>query len=504
MSVVLGVDIGTYEAKGVLVDEDGRIVASHRRPHRVTVPQPGHVEHDPETVWWDGFVGVTGALLSTSAVAPGEVAAISISGIGPCVLPLDSSGAPLRHAILYGVDARAADQIEQLNEAFGEQEIFDRSGTSLTSQSAGPKIAWIEQNEPDVFAQTALFVTCQTFVTGRLTGRWVLDHATAAYYHSLYDRRRLDWNLEGYPGAVTRDQLPEIGWSSDVAGVVTRAAAETTGLSVGTPVLVGAPDAAAEALSAGVSAHREMMLMYGSSHFVIEVLDDPRTSKVLWPAPYLFRDTHLLAAGTATAGSFTRWFADLLSPEADGGDALYTDLADLAATSPPGARGLLALPYLSGERTPLFDPGARGALFGLSLRHNRGDVARAIAESIAHSAAAALRSFDAEGVGPEVIRAVGGGTRNQVWTQAVSDITGYPQEVVTGPGAAFGDAMLAAMAAGMLDGPSGSTRWVTPTRLITPRRELAALYDRQRELFEQLYHSTRPIVTALDELRNSS
>ncbi|WP_027941059.1 FGGY-family carbohydrate kinase [Amycolatopsis taiwanensis] len=504
MSVVLGVDIGTYEAKGVLVDESGRIVARHQRPHRVTVPRPGYVEHDPEAVWWNGFVEITRALLAAHAPAAGAVAAVAVSGIGPCVLPLDSSGAPLRNAILYGVDVRAAAQIDQLTDAAGEQEILERAGTSLTSQSAGPKIAWIEQNEPEIFARTALFVTCQTFITGRLTGNWVIDQATAAYYHPFYDRRTADWNLDGCPGALTRAQLPEIGWSCDIAGLVTRAAAETTGLPAGTPVLVGAPDAAAEALSAGVSGERDMMVMYGSSHFMIEVLDAPHTSRVLWPAPYLFRDTYLLAAGTATAGSFTRWFADLLSPDTGGDDALYTELAELAAASPPGARGLLALPYLSGERTPLYDPGARGALFGLSLRHDRGDVARAIAESIAHSAAAALRAFDVEGLSPKVVRAVGGGTRNLVWVQAVSDISGYPQDVVAGPGAALGDAMLAGMAAGLLDGPDDSRRWVAPARLIEPRREFAELYDRQRDLFEQLYRGTRPIVSALDELRNQS
>jgi xylulokinase len=265
-------------------------------------------------------------------------------------------------------------------------------------------------------------------------------------------------------------------------------------------VLVGAPDAAAEALSAGVTGHRDMMLMYGSSHFLIEVLDAPHNSAALWPAPFLFRDTYLLAAGTATAGSFTRWYADLLSPDAGGSDALYGELAELAAKSPPGARGLLALPYLSGERTPLYDAGARGAFLGLSLEHNRGDLARAVVESIAHSAAAALRSFEAEGLPPRRIRAVGGGTKNRVWAQAVTDISGYPQEIVSGPGAAYGDAMLAARA---VLNPRGVSEWVTPSATLVPRPEHTARYARQRELFEEFYRATRPILAGLTELRES-
>jgi xylulokinase len=501
MSVVLGVDIGTYETKGVLVRANGHIVAQQRHPHRVTVPEAGFMEHDPESVWWRGFVGVTAALLARSGLSAEQIAAVAVSGIGPCVLPIDAAGNPLRNAILYGVDTRAEEQIAQLNDALGADEVL-RSGTALTSQSAGPKINWIEQHEPDVFARAARFVTCQTFVTGRLTGRWTIDFATGAYCHPFYDQRTRSWNLDGNPGSLRVEQLPDLGWSSDIVGEVSTSGAAETGLRAGTPVLVGAPDAAAEALSAGVTSHRDMMLMYGSSHFLIEVLDAPYNSRKLWPAPFLFRDSYLLAAGTATAGSFTRWYADLLAPGAAGSDEVFSELAALAAESPPGARGLLALPYLSGERTPLYDPGARGAFLGLSMGHGRGDLARAVVESIAHSAAAALRSFEAEGLAPKVIRAIGGGTKNRVWAQAVTDISGYAQEIVSGPGAAYGDAMLAAGAIGLLD-PSDIGQWVTPSTVLEPRTELAPLYARQRELFDEFYRATRPILTQLTELRQS-
>src|SRR5262249_31613092 len=157
------------------------------------------------------------------------------------------------------------------------------------------------------------------------------------------------WNLNGAPSALQAEQLPELGWSSEIAGHVTPAAATATGLNPGTPVLIGAPDAAVEALSAGVSGPGDMMIMYGSSHFIIEVVDAPHSSETLWPAPFLFPESPLVAASLSTAGSFTRWFADLLSPDAGGSDELYTEIAAAAALSPPGARGLLALPYLGGD-----------------------------------------------------------------------------------------------------------------------------------------------------------
>ncbi|MDO9398284.1 MAG: FGGY family carbohydrate kinase [Herbiconiux sp.] len=494
-SVVLGVDIGTYEAKGVLVDAAGTVIAQQRRPHRVTVPAPGQVEHDAITVWWDGFVEITRGLLAASGLPGTAVKSVAVSGIGPCVLPVDSDGNPLRNAILYGVDTRAVDQIARLEDSIGMSAIRRRSGTNLSSQSAGPKIMWIEDNEPEVFAATERFVTCQTFIVGRLTDVWKIDHATGAYYHPFYDRQTAQWDLEGMPTRLCAEQLPALGWSSDVAGYVTREAAAATGLATGTSVLVGAPDAAVEALSAGVAQAGEMMLMYGSSHFIIEIVDEPHSSEKLWPAPFLFPDTHLVAAGTATAGSFTRWFADLLVSTGTTDDA-YTALTADAASSPPGANGLLSLPYLSGERTPIYDPAARGALVGLRLDHTRGDVARAIAEGIAQSAAAAVLQYDRENLRPTRIHAVGGGTKNRVWTQAVTDILGRQQEIVSTLGACFGDAMLAAMAVNLVD-RDAALGWVQPSATMTPRPELRSLYDIQREAFQQLYEQTRSVLEKL-------
>ncbi|WP_404473176.1 FGGY-family carbohydrate kinase [Microbacterium aerolatum] len=482
---VLGVDIGTYEAKGVLVSADGSVIAQHRRPHSVLTPRPGFVEHDPETVWWGGFVEIAREVLEASGVDADDIRAIAVSGIGPCVLPVDADGSPLRNAILYAVDSRAQTQIDQLNEAHGEAEIVRRSGTPLSSQSAGPKILWIEQHEPEIFARAERFVTCQTFLVGRLTDRWCMDHATAAYFHPFYDRRTMDWNLDGAPSRLTRAQLPEPAWSSEIAGRIHADAAISTGLAVGTPVLTGAPDAVVEALSAGVAEPGDMMIMYGSSHFIIEVLDQQHSSDTLWPAPFLFPDSHLAAASLPTAGSFTRWFADLLDPAAGGTDSLYGALAEAAQSSPPGANGLVALPYLSG------DAGTRGGFVGLTMQHTRGDMARAVAESIAHGVGRVLHRFDDDGLVPQRVRAVGGGTKNAAWLQAVSDVSGMTQEAVAGMGASYGDAMLAALAVGFIEDIAS---WVSVREVVEPRAELADLYARQGAAFAIFDGAAREIV----------
>lgn len=489
--LVLGVDIGTYEAKGVLVAADGSVVVQHRRPHSVLTPSPGFVEHDPHTVWWAGFVEIAQTLLADSGASAADVRAVAVSGIGPCVLPVDGDGEPLRNAILYAVDSRARTQIDDLNEAYSHEEIIARAGTPLSSQSAGPKILWVEQNEPETFSRAERFVTCQTFLVGRLTGHWRMDHATAAYFHPFYDRRIMDWNLTGAPSALRRDQLPEVAWSSEIAGQIQPDAADETGLAAGTPVLVGAPDAVVEALSAGVAEPGDMMIMYGSSHFIIEVLDRAHSSSTLWPAPFLFPNSHLAATSLPTAGSFTRWFANLLQPDAGGTDALYSDLAEAAEESPPGARGLLAVPYLSG------DPNARGGFVGLTMRHSRGDMARAVAESIAQGVARVIRRFSDDGLSPCRVRAVGGGTKNAVWLQAVSDITGITQEAVPGLGASYGDAMLAALAIGFIEDATDIASWVTVRKVVRPRASLASLYARQGDAFETLDTATREITRML-------
>lgn len=499
--LVLGVDLGTYEAKGVAVAPDGSIVASATRPHRMGVPRPGWAEHDPEGVWWDGFIAVVSQILAHEQVTAERIAAVGCSGIGPCVLPVDADGRPLRDAILYGVDTRSTAQIAALEETFGVETIFARTGNRLTTQSAGPKITWIRDEEPEVFAAARRFVTSQTFLVGRLTDRWVIDHGTAGYYDPLYDPERLRWAPDWSGGVVDENRLPELGWSDEIAGAVTPGAAELTGLRAGTPVVVGATDAPAEAVGSGVTVPGRVMVMYGSTVFIIGVLDRPVPDPRMWSAPFVFPGTYVLAGGTATAGTLTRWFVDLVAPGVSVEDlaALFKSLAEEAATTPPGAEGLLLLPYFSGERTPLNDPKARGTIFGLTLTHGRGHLYRALLEGIAQGVRANLEVYRECGIDFEVIRAVGGGTKNELWLQAVSDVTGSEQTVVTGPGAAYGDAFLAALAVGTVDGPEAIDGWLEPSAVVRPEPSRSDLYERQAQRIAALYQATRSLMHEIAE-----
>ncbi len=494
MSYTLGIDIGTYQSKGVLVDTDGNVIAQAARDHKMLVPQRGWAEHRPVEDWWDDFTAITRELLATPGVAPGDIAAVACSAIGPCMLPVDAQGAPLMNAVLYGVDTRAEAEVAELTLRIGADTILDRCGNALTSQSVGPKILWLRRNRPKVFAQTAKILTSTSYLLHRLTGEYVIDHYTAANFSPLYDVDRLDWIDDLADDICPLDWLPRLMWSTEVAGQITPQAAAETGLAPGTPVTAGTIDAAAEALSVGVTAPGDMMMMYGSTIFIITLTRDRVRDGRLWYAPWLFEGQHASMAGLATSGTLTHWFRDQFARDLDPGSAFET-LAAEAATSPPGANGLLALPYFSGERTPIHDPQAKGAIFGLNLTHTRGDMYRAVIEGIAYGTNHVIETYAEAGERPARVLAVGGGVKNSVWLQATSDISGLDQIVCEKTvGASYGDAFIAALAVGnaTLDDLG---KWNPVAETVTAKG--AEVYTRQYRLFRQLYEQTREISKGL-------
>ena len=494
MKFTLGVDIGTFESKGVIVDEAGQIVASAARPHEMLVPRPGWAEHRAQEDWWGDFVAITRSLLSTSKVVPEDISAVGTSAIGPCMLPVDRQGNPLTNGVLYGVDTRASVEIREITDRLGAGELLRRGGNALTSQSVGPKILWLRKSHPDVWENTDQIMTSTTYLTWRLTGEAVIDHYTAANYSPLYDIAAQDWR-DDLDWICPRSKLPRLLWSTEIAGRVTEAAAAETGLAVGTPVTCGTIDAAAEAVSVGVRQPGDLMLMYGSTVFVILIADHRLTDPRLWHAPWLFPGEYSAMAGLATSGTLTHWFRDELARDLDPESAFAT-LASEAATSPPGAKGLIILPHFSGERTPIHDPQAKGVIFGLNLTHDRGDLYRAALEGIACATRAITETYTEAGQPVSRVRAVGGGTKNGIWLQATSDLTGLDQTLcrVTS-GAAYGDAFLARLAIGGATG-GDIDRWNPPERLIAAEHHAA--YDRLYPLYRRLYSQTKDIAAALD------
>ena len=505
--LLLGIDIGTYESKGVLTTITGEVIAQVAVPHQLLFPRAGWAEHDPELTWWGDFCTITKQLLSTPGVVAADIKGVGISAIGPDVLPIDENFNQLRMGILYGVDTRAVKEIDELNAKYGEDEIFNATANCLSSQSTGPKILWIKKNEPEVYKKARWFVDATTFIVARLTSRVVIDHFSAGCMVPMYDPWSNKWSDRFCEDFVNLEQLPEILWSHELAGRVTSKASELTGLAEGTPVSVGTIDAGAEALSVGVTKPGEMMMMYGSTIFMIQVTDnDQAREKRLWAGPYLFPGTWCLLAGMATSGSLTRWFRDQFAPELvaaekSGGASAYAELVKEAAETKPGAEGVIVLPYFSGERTPVMDPRAKGMIFGLSLTHSRGHIFRAILEGMGHGVKQHVDLFTSIGARPKTIKSVGGGTKNSIWLQAISDISGVPQEVAPLTfGASYGDALLAGVAVGLVSSPEEIRTWQGKARTINPDEKLAETYRPLSEIYTSLYDATKNQMHKLHEL----
>jgi xylulokinase len=489
----LGIDIGTFESKGVLVDGEGRIVASAAKPHKLIVPQPGWAEHRPREDWWDDFTFISKKLLADSGVAPADIKAVATSAIGPCMLPVDADGEPLMNAILYGVDARAHQEIADLTATIGEDVLLDRCGNALTSQSIGPKILWLRRNRPELFARTHKILTSTSYLVHKLTGAYVIDHYSAANSSPLYVVDKQDWSTELSDEIIEIERLPELLWTSDIAGHLTKAAAEATGLAEGTPVTAGTIDAGAEALSVGVLEGGDMLLMYGSTIFIIQITDSRVRDARLWYAPWLFPGQHASMSGLSTSGTLSHWFREQFARELDPATAVIT-LAEEAAASPPGAKGLVVLPYFSGERTPIHDPHARGMIFGLDLTHTRGDIYRSVFEGIACGTNHVFETYVDAGADPRAILAAGGGTKNKVWAQATSDVSGRTQIVREKTvGASYGDAFLAAFAIGDVRRDDIRT-WNPVAYEIAANPAHAETYRRQYGVFKELYPRTKDLM----------
>ena len=481
---VIGIDIGTSSSKGVLVDLDGGMLASHVVEHDVQRPGPGMFEMDG-SVWWDELVEIVRCLLAEQNA---DVQAVGVSGMGPCVLLTDAAAEPLRPAILYGIDSRAGRQIERLNDRYGADEILRRCGSALSSQAGGAKVAWVADEEPELFARARRLFMPSSFLAYRLTGAYVLDHHSASQCTPLYDSLGEGWYRPWADDIVGAIELPPLQWPGDAAGTVSVDAAAATGLPMGIPVITGTIDAWSEALSVGAQGIGDLMLMYGTTMFLVHTVPEPLTSPALWGTVGALPETRNLAGGMATSGAITNWLRELFgSPD-------YGDLLELAERSGVGANGLLLLPYFAGERTPIMDPLARGVIAGLTLSHTRGDRYRAALEATGYGVRHNIEAIEAAGGDIRRIVAVGGGVQGGLWTQIVSDITARPQEIrAQSIGASYGAAFLA----GQLVASVWIDAWNPVQETVTPRPEAVEQYEDLYRLYRDLYPRTVDTVHAL-------
>ena len=497
---LLGCDIGTYSSKGVLTTTDGKLLFQSSIPHEVSIPKPGWMEHDPDGVWLHDFLFIVKDLLMKSGVNPKEILGVGISSICSAITFLGEDRKPLRPSILYGVDTRATEEVN---------EIINDLGTFVSNQNIPPKLRWLQKNEPEVWQKTRYIFSGHHYLIMKMTGEINQNCLDSMNYYPLTDYGATEWNPKYFEYFhIDPAIMPRLIWPTDIAGRINKEGAELSGLTEGTPIVGGCNDSSSESVSVGVTEPGDMMQMYGSSNIYYMITDGPFQGKKVQAVRLMYPDQFGTAGGLGTVGTLTTWFRDQfgfqeLAAQNAGGENAFGALSKLALESKPGANGLVALPYFSGERNPIFDGYARGMLFGLNLTHTRADIYRAFLESVGYGIRHNMEDFWADDLYPEHIIAIGGGVYNEPWMQIVCDICNFSQEIPEVKiGAAYGDAFLAAKGIGLYENGSDVKKWVKIEKIIHPNPEAHEMYNDLYPIYRELYPANKELMHKISAIQS--
>lgn len=482
--MMLGIDIGSSGVKAALVDPDLGVVATSQIGVELFSPRPAWAEADPGE-WWQATRGAIAALLADDGRDPGSIDAVACSGMVPAVLVLDAGGHPLRRAILQN-DARASAELEELSHRFADIDLLATTGSALTQQSVAPTLLWLARNEPDVFKGTAALAGSYEWLARRLGADAHLER-NWAIESGLFD-------LDGAPlqevlerANIGEALLPVVRDPGTVVGAISHDAAAATGLSAGTPIVVGGADHVSSAYGAGLLEPGDWLVKLGGAGDILVVTSAPLLDE------RLYLDAHPAGAWLpngcmATSGSLVRWLAGVT-----GGADLITLDAEAAAT-PPGAGGLICLPYFLGEKSPLHDPRLRGAFAGLHLGHTRGHLHRAALEAVAFGFRHHMEVFAERGIVLGRARVTNGGSHSTLWKQILADVLGVALwPVIDHPGAALGAALAAGVGTGAVSGWDAILPLVSYGAPIEPREQYSSRYAELYSLYRELGARITPV-----------
>lgn len=497
---LLGSDIGTTLTKTVLVDMAGKEIAAATSEYGVLHPRPLWAEQWPD-VWLDAFVASVREVVGKAAIHPEQIVGIGVSGLyGGSGIPVDKTMTPIRPCIIW-MDRRAEEEVNWVRSHLDVEKLFKITGNGVDSYHGFTKMLWMKRHEPDAWKRVYRFVTPNGYVIHHLTGELAIDQSSAGNIGGVFDLSARTWSKAscewlGIPTAKLPERIVE---SSDIVGRITPSSAKLTGLAAGTPVIAGGIDAAVATLSAGAFDPGNHVAMIGTSMCWGVVHDGESVSPNLVSMPYVAYPTSKVYTfgGAATAGALPRWFRDEFGQaeamDAEAGGASAYQLLDAAASKvSPGADRLVVLPYFMGERSPIWDSGARGTILGLTLSHSRAHVYRALLEGVAF----ALRHNIEAGVDmgfelDDTCVLVGGAANSPVWAQILSDVTGYKLIAVRGSEAALGAALLAGIGTGCVDSFEAIRGWLVHGETIHPDSATKGIYDRLFHIYKQTYRNLK-------------
>jgi xylulokinase len=487
----LGIDTSTTSSKALLIDEQGQVAAVASSQHTLQTPRPLWSEQDPAQ-WWGAVAESIHTVLEHSGIDGGDIAAVGLTGQMHGLVLLDEAGTVLRPAILWN-DQRTQRQCDEIHERIGREKFIRITGNVALTGFTAPKILWVKQNEPEVYAQGRHVLLPKDYIRYKLTGEYAMDKADGAGT-VLFDLAARDWSDEVLAALdIPRAWMPPTFEGPEFTGRVTEEAAEQTGLKAGTPVAAGGGDQAAQAVGVGAVEPGIVGLTVGTSGVVFaatpSALIEPegRLHAFCHAVPGMW---HFMGVMLSAAGSL-QWYRDTLAP-----DVSFDDLLKEAESVPAGSEGLQFLPYLSGERTPHPDPLARGAFIGLTLRHGRGHMTRAVLEGVAFGLKDSFTLIRNAGLGEITqVRASGGGTKGALWRQILASVLEAELVTVnTTEGAAYGAALLAGVGAGAWsDVPSACRATIQITGRTRPDPEQVEAYRKGYEVYRELYPALESI-----------
>jgi xylulokinase len=494
--LLLGIDVGTTGTKSAIFTTEGTLVSVGQSDYGIQHEYPGWAEQNPED-WWTAVCRATQQAISSAGGNPESIAGIAVSSQAPAMLPLDRHGQPLRPALIW-MDRRSEREAQELAEKCGEGNVEQVTGNRPDPFYTAAKILWFRTHEPEKFAETQLFVQVNGYVNYLLTGIHSLDTVHAALLQ-LQDYATGQWSekLCTICGADP-SRFPPVYPAHHLLGEVTAEASVATGLCRGTPVMVGTADGSAAALEAGAVSSGTAAEMTGTSTVLLMPSNQRVTEPVFIAIPHCVPDRYLLLGAMAASGASLKWFRDQfgtspLIEDPSGTKSSYDLLTDEASKCGPGSDGVVFLPYMMGERSPIWHTNARGVFYGLSLSTTRGALIRSILEGVSFALLHNVEHAEKAGIEVKELRSVGGGARSALWNQIKADVLGIPIMLPsTSVGAPFGDAILAGMGIGIYTDVEESLKsMISIKTCFEPDPKHHRLYRNLYGVYRSLYEDLR-------------
>ncbi len=506
--LLIGIDVGTTSTKSVLVDSRGAVLAQAAKEYPTLYPSPGWAEQNPDE-WWRAIRETVQALFHSTRYSPQDVAAVGVSSQAPTLVPLDKHGIPLHAAIIW-MDRRSEPQCAWLRKQTGVSRFTEINGGRIDPFFLLPKLLWYQRERPELHAQTDVVLQANGYIIHRLTHARSMDRSHGALT-LLFDSENESWSDELFAiSQADRSVLPPVVSCTEIVGEVTRTAAAATGLAAGTPVIAGMVDGTAASLEASVIQPGDAVEMTGQTTVLLICSDHAYLGDALFPLGHAIPSKHLLVGAQVATGGSLRWFRDQLGVEEVAEAAMlgidpFELLSAIAATSPPGANRLVFLPYMYGERSPIWDSNARGVAFGLSLATTKADIVRAILEGAAMGLRHNMDAAAEAGIPVKQVRCVGGGSKSDVWNQIKADVLNLSVHVPqAATGAPLGGAIAAAAAVGLYPNVEAAVLSMTVAgKEFLPDPKHVALYDELYDVYLGLYPALRDSFTALAAIRTT-